>query len=143
MGWGEGRGTGVRGEGSGVRGQEGGVALTKRVRSLSLLLDALLLVATRVEVEGEVGPLVARREGDGLAQREAHGVDDPLAARLRLAQAARRRGRAPTAAQDVWWRGEVHVLPVLQDTLPDEVLEVWRDLQSGEVLRGGGAGGHS
>lgn len=50
--------------------------------SLSLLLDALLFVAARIQVEGEVGPLIARREGDGLAQGEAHGVDDALASGL-------------------------------------------------------------
>lgn len=102
--------------------------------SLALLLDALLLVAARVEVEGEVGPLVARREGDGLAQREAHGVDDALAARLRRAHADG--GGAAGGADDVRGRGEVHGLPVLHDALPDDVLELGGDLQPGQVLVG-------
>ena len=84
-------------------GGGGGGGQLKMVPSFSLFLDTLLLVAARVEVKGEVGPLVARREGDGLAQREAHGVNDPLATRLRGAQADR--GRPGGAPQDVR-RGE-------------------------------------
>ena len=50
--------------------------------SLPLLLDSLLFVAAGVQVEGEVGPLVTRREADGLPEGEAHGVDDALASGL-------------------------------------------------------------
>lgn len=49
---------------------------------LSLLLDALLFVAARIQVKGEVGPLVAWWKGDGLAQSETHGVDDAFASGL-------------------------------------------------------------
>lgn len=100
--------------------------------SLSLLLDALLLVAARIQVEGKVGPLVAGREGDGLAQSEAHGVDDPLPARLRGPHA---HGGRPAGGAHYVGRGrEVHGLPVLQDALPDEVLELCGDLEPGQVL---------
>lgn len=98
----------------------------------TLLFDALLFVASGVQVEREVGPVVTRREGDGLAQGETHGVDDPLAAGLGGPYAD---GGGPAGgSQDVRRRGEFHALPVLHDTLPDDVLELLRDLQPGQVL---------
>lgn len=107
--------------------------LALRSSLLALLLDALLLVASGVQVEGEVTPVVARRKGDGLAQREAHGIDHALTARLGRAHADA--GGPGGGAQDVRrWR-ELHVLPVLHDPLPDDVLEIDRDLQPGQILQ--------
>lgn len=100
--------------------------------SLSLLLDTLLLVAARIQVEGEVGPLVPRREGDGLTQSESHGVDDTLAPRLRGAHA--HGGGSAGRTHYVRRRGKIHGLPVLHDALPDDVLELYGDLQPGQVL---------
>lgn len=100
--------------------------------SLSLLLDALLFVATRIQVEGEVGPLVTRGEGDGLTQGEAYGVDDALASRLWGAHADSR-GPAGGAHYMRGW-GKIHGLSMLHDALPDDVLELRRDLQPGQVL---------
>lgn len=97
----------------------------------SLLLDALLFVAARIQVEGEVGPLVARREGDGLAQSKAHGVDDAFTSGLRGAHADS--GGSAGGAHYVG-RGKIHGLSVLHDALPDDVLELRRDLQPGQVL---------
>lgn len=99
---------------------------------LSLLLDALLFVAARIQVEGEVRPLVAWREGDGLAQGEAHGVDDALASGLGGAHAD---GGGPAGgAHNVGRWGKIHGLSVLHDALPDDVLELNRDLHPGQVL---------
>jgi len=99
---------------------------------LSLLLDALLFVAARIQVEGEVGPLVARWEGDGLAQGETHGVDDALASGLRGAHAD---GGGPAGGAHYVGRwGKIHGLLVLHDALPDDVLELSGDLQPGQVL---------
>lgn len=99
---------------------------------LSLLLDALLFVAAGIQVEGEVGPLVARWEGDGLTQGEAHGVDDALASGLSGAHAD---GGGPAGgAHYVGRRGKIHGLTVLHDALPDDMLELCRDLQPGQVL---------
>lgn len=61
---------------------ENGAAERRSSSLLALLLDALLFVAAGIQIEGEVRPLVAGREGDGLAQGEAHGVNDALAAGL-------------------------------------------------------------
>lgn len=61
---------------------ENGEAERRSSSLLALLLDALLFVAAGIQIEGEVRPLVAGREGDGLAQRKAHGVNDALAAGL-------------------------------------------------------------
>lgn len=102
--------------------------------SLPLLFDALLFVAPRVHVEVEVVPVVARREGDGLAQREAHGVDHPLPARLARAHA--HRGGAAGGAQQVGRGGEVMELPVVQDALPDGMAELLRDLEAHQILQG-------
>jgi len=102
------------------------------VVSLSLLLDALLFVAARIQVEGEVGPLVARGEGDGLAEGEAHGVDDALTPGLGGAHADS--GGSAGSAHYVWRRGKIHGLSVLHDALPDDVLELCWDLQPGQVL---------
>lgn len=89
---------------------------------LALLLDALLFVAAGIQIEGEVRPLVAGREGDGLAQGEAHGVNDALAAGLARAHAD---ARGPAGgAHDVGRRGKIHGLSVLNDALPDDVLEL-------------------
>lgn len=101
--------------------------------SLPLLFDALLFVAPGVHVEVEVVPVVAGREGDGLAQREAHGVDDPLPARLARAHA--HCGGAAGGAQQVG-RGEVMELPVVQDALPDGMAELLRDLEAHQILQG-------
>lgn len=99
---------------------------------LSLLLYALLLVATRIQVEGKVGPLVPWWERYGLAQGEAHGVDDAFAARLGGAHAD---GRGPAGGAHYVGRwGKIHGLSMLNDALPDEVLELCGDLQSGQVL---------
>lgn len=99
---------------------------------LSLLLDALLFVAARIQVKGEVGPLVARREGDGLAQSEAHGVDDALASGLGGAHAD---GGGPAGGAHYVGRwGKIHGLSVLHDSLPDDVLELSGNLQPGQVL---------
>ena len=99
---------------------------------LSLLLDALLFVAARIQVKGKVGPLVARWEGDGLAQGEAHGVDDALASGLGRAYADS--GGPAGGAHYVGGWGKIHGLSVLHDALPDDVLELCRDLQPGQVL---------
>lgn len=88
---------------------------------LSLLLDALLFVAARIKVKGEVGPLVTWREGDGLAQGEAYGVDDALASGLGRAHAD---SGGPAGAHYVGRWGKIHGLSVLHDTLPDDVLEL-------------------
>lgn len=89
---------------------------------LSLLLDALLFVAARIKVEGEVGPLVAWREGDGLAQGETYGVDDALASGLGGAHAD---GGGPAGGAHYMGRwGKIHGLSVLHDALPDDVLEL-------------------
>lgn len=100
--------------------------------SLALFLDALLFVAARIQVEGEVGPLVARREGDGLAEGEAHGVYDALPSGLGGAHADG--GGSAGGAHYVWRRGKIHDLSVLHDALPDDVLELDGDLQPGQVL---------
>lgn len=99
---------------------------------LSLLLDALLFVAARIQVEGEVGPLVAWWEGDGLAQSEAHGVDDALTSGLGGAHAD---GGGPAGGAHYVGRwGKIHGLSVLHDALPDDVLELCGYLQPGQVL---------
>lgn len=99
---------------------------------LPLLLDALLFVAARIQVEGEVGPLIARWEGDGLAQGEAYGVNDALTPGLRGANAD---GGGPAGGAHYMGRwGKIHGLSVLHDALPDDVLELRRDLQPGQVL---------
>lgn len=99
---------------------------------LSLLLDALLFVAARIQVEGEVGPLVAWGEGDGLAQSETYGVDDAFASGLRGAHAD---GGGPAGGAHYVGRwGKIHGLSVLHDALPDDVLELRGDLQPGQVL---------
>lgn len=99
---------------------------------LPLLLDALLFVAARIQVEGEVGPFVAWWEGDGLAQGEAHSVDDALTSGLRAAYAD---GGGPAGgAHYVGRGGKVHGLSVLHDALPDDVLELCGNLQPGQVL---------
>lgn len=102
--------------------------------SLPFLFDALLFVAPGIHVEVEVVPLVAGREGDGLPQREAHGVDDPLPARLARAHA--HRGGAAGGAQQVGRGGEVMELPVVQDALPDGMAELLRDLEAHQILQG-------
>lgn len=100
--------------------------------SLSLLLDALLFVAARIQVKGEVGPLVAWGEGDGLAQGEAHGIDNALASGLRGAHAD---GGSPAGGAHYVGRwGKIHGLSVLHDALPDDVLELCGDLEPGQVL---------
>lgn len=99
---------------------------------LPLLLDALLLVAARIQVEREVGPLVARRERNRLSQSKSDGVYDPLASRLGGAQTDC--GGSAGGANYVWRRGKIHGLSVLHDALPDDVLELCRDLQPGQVL---------
>lgn len=104
----------------------------RKVVLLPLLLDALLLVAARIQVEGEVGPLVARREGDSLTQGETYGIYDALAPRLGGAHADG--GGTACGAHNVWRRGKIHGLSVVHDALPDDVLELCRDLQPGQVL---------
>lgn len=99
---------------------------------LPLLLDALLFVASRIQVEGEVGPFVARWKGDGLTESETHGVDDAFAAGLRGAHADG--GGSASGAHYMGRRGKIHGLPVLHDALPDDVLELNGDLQPGQVL---------
>lgn len=89
---------------------------------LALLLDTLLFVAAGIQIEGEVGPLVTGWEGNGLAQREAHGVNDALAAGLGGAHADA--GGPAGGAHYVGRRGKIHGLSVLHDALPDDVLEL-------------------
>ena len=112
--------------------RNGNVESETAVVSLSLFLDTLLFVAARIEVEGEVGPLVARREGDGLAQGEAHSVDDALAAGLGGAHADS--GGPAGGAHYVRGWGKIHGLSMLHDALPDDVLELGGNLQPGQVL---------
>lgn len=114
--------------------REGGAVV-----SLPFLLDALLFVAAGVHVEVEVVPVVAGREGDGLAQGEAHGVDDALPARLPRAHA--HRGGTAGRPQQVRRGGEVMELPVVQDALPDGVAELLRDLEAHQILQGKGVWG--
>lgn len=111
--------------------RNGGTSRTSVVL-LPLFLDALLFVAAWIQVEGEVGPLVTRREGDGLAQSEAYGVDDALASGLGGAHAD---GGGPAGGAHYVGRwGKIHGLSVLHDALPDDVLELRGDLQPGQVL---------
>lgn len=112
--------------------RKGNIESKTAVVLLSLLLDALLFVAARIQVEGEVRPLVARREGDGLAQGEAHGVDDALASGLGGAHADG--GRPAGGAHYVGGWGKIHGLSVLHDALPDDVLELRGYLQPRQVL---------
>lgn len=93
--------------------------------SLSLFLDALLLVATSIHVKVEVVPLITGWEGDGLAQGEAHGVYNALAPGLAGAHADCR--GATRGPQEVGRGGEVVELPVVQDALPDGVAKLLRD----------------
>lgn len=102
------------------------------VFSLPLFLDALLFVAARIQVEGKVGPLVAGREGNGLAEGEAHGVDDTLAPGLGGAHA--HSGGATGGAHYVRRGGKIHGLSMLHDAPPDDTLELCRDLQPAQVL---------
>lgn len=104
------------------RGGGNGEAEQRSCSLFALLLDALLFVAAGIQIEGEVRPLVAGREGDGLTQGEAHGVNDALAAGLAGAHAD---ARGPAGgAHDVGRRGKIHGLSVLNDALPDDVLEL-------------------
>lgn len=99
---------------------------------LALFFDALLFVASGIQIEGEVRPLVPGREGDGLAQGKAHGVNDALAAGLGGAHAD---AWGPAGgAHYVGGRGKIHGLSMLDDPLPDDVLELWGDLQPGQIL---------
>lgn len=102
--------------------------------SLPFLLDALLFVAPSIHVEVEVVPLIAGREGDGLPEREADRVNDPLPPRLAGAHADR--GGAAGGAQEVRRGGEVMELPVVQDTLPDGMAELLWDLEAHQILQG-------
>lgn len=106
--------------------------------SLPFLLDALLFVAPGIHVKVEVIPLVAGREGNGLSEREADCVDNPLPSRLAGAHADR--GGAAGSAQEVGRGGEVMELPVVQDALPDGMAELLWDLEAHQILeRQGGA----
>lgn len=99
--------------------------------SLPFLLDALLFVAPGIHVKVEVIPLVAGREGNGLPEREADRVDNPLPSRLAGAHADR--GGAAGGAQEVGRGGEVMELPVVQDALPDGMAELLRDLEAHQI----------
>lgn len=102
--------------------------------SLPFLLDALLFVAPGIHVEVEVVPLVAGREWNGLPEREADRVDDPLPPGLAGAHADG--GGAAGGAQEVGRGGEVMELPVVQDTLPDGMAELLWDLEAHQILQG-------
>ncbi|KAG7228697.1 hypothetical protein INR49_008475 [Caranx melampygus] len=98
---------------------------------LSLLLNALLFVTARIQVKGKVGPLITWGEGDGLAQGEAHCVNDALASRLSGAHAD---GGGPAGGAHYVGRwGKIRSLSVLHDALPDDVLELCRNLQPGQI----------
>lgn len=112
--------------------RNGNIENKTEVVLLPFLLDALLFVAARIQIKGKVGPLVAWWEGDGLAQGEAHGVDDALAPGLRGADADS--GGPAGGAHYVGRWGKIHGLSVFHDALPDDVLELCRDLQPGQVL---------
>lgn len=99
---------------------------------LSLLLNALLFVTARIQVKGKVGPLITWGEGDGLAQGEAHSVNDALASRLSGAHADS--GRPTGGAHYMGRWGKIRGLSMLHDALPDDVLELCRNLQPGQVL---------
>lgn len=104
------------------------------VCSFALLLDALLLVAARIgsQIKGEIGPVIPRREGNGLTKSEAHRIDYTLASGFGGAHADS--GCPARGAQDVGrWR-KLHGLPVLHDSFPDDVLEFCGNLQPGQVL---------
>lgn len=118
----------IRGGEAGRRGwvkgeQAGGHS---RRQSLPLLLNALLLVATSIHVKVEIIPVFPGREGDGLAEGEADGVDDPLTPRLTGAHADG--GGAAGGPEQVGRRGEVMELSVVQDPLPDGMSELLWDL---------------
>lgn len=67
-----------------------------------------------------------------MAQGEAYGVDDALAPGL---SGAHTDGGGPAGGAQYVGRGrEIHGLPVFHDPLPDDVLELHRDLQPGQVL---------
>lgn len=102
--------------------------------SLPFLLDALLFVAPGIHVEVEVVPLVAGWEGNGLPEREADRVDDPLPTGLAGAHADS--GGAAGGTQEVGRGGEVMELPVVQDALPDGMAELLRDLEAHQILQG-------
>jgi len=100
--------------------------------SLSFLLDALLFVAPGIHVKVEVIPLIAGREGNGLPEREAHCVDDPLPPGFAGAHADG--GGSTGGAQEVGRGGEVMELPVVQDALPDGMAELLWDLEAHQIL---------
>lgn len=102
--------------------------------SLPFLLDALLFVAPGIHVKVEVVPLVAGREGNGLPEREADRVNDPLPPGFAGAHADG--GGAAGGAQEVGRGGEVMELPVVQDAFPDGVAELLRDLEAHQILQG-------
>lgn len=102
--------------------------------SLPFLLDALLFVAPGIHVEVEVIPLVTGREGNGLPEREADRIDDPLSPGFAGAHADG--GGAAGGAQEVGRGGEVMELPVVQDALPDGMAELLRDLEAHQILQG-------
>lgn len=102
--------------------------------SLPFLLDALLFVAPGIHVEVEVVPLVAGREGNGLAESETDSIDDPLPPGFAGAHADG--GGTAGSTQEVGRRGEVMELPVVQDALPDGVAELLRDLEAHQILQG-------
>lgn len=109
----------------GVGGQTGRWEVLAQECSLPLLFDALLLVAPSIHVEVEVVPLIAGWEGDGLAEGEAHSINDALAPGLTGAHADSR--GTTWGPQEVGRGGEVVELPVVQDALPDGMSELLRD----------------
>lgn len=93
--------------------------------SLALLFDTLLLVATGIHVKVEVIPLISRWEGDGLAESEAHGVNNTLTPGLTGAHTDCR--GTTWGPQEVGRGRKIVELPVVQDALPDDMSELLRD----------------
>ena len=101
-----------------------GRACTTTPSSLALFFDTLLLVAPSIHVKVEIIPLVSGWEGDGLAEGEAHSVNDTLTPGLTGAHADC--GGATWGPQEVGRGGEVVELPVVQDAFPDDMSELLR-----------------
>ena len=109
----------------GVGRWETGKRASQLLSSLPLFFDTLLLVATSIHVKVEIIPLISGWEGDGLAEGEAHSVNDTLTPGLTGAYADC--GGTTWGPQEVGRGGEVVELPVVQDAFPDGMSELLRD----------------
>lgn len=94
----------------------------------------MLFVAPGIHVKVEVVPLITGWEGNGLPEREADRIDDPLPPGFAGAHADG--GGAAGGAQEVRRGGEVMELPVVQDALPDGMAELLWDLEAHQILQG-------